>query len=229
MSCLSSIQHWDLNPQPLEHEPPPITTRPWLPPSIEIFAAEICDRKSTQWRQCDQIGRINALQETFQRRWQQLFCPNSHICKQFLWRCRNLSFLQDNHFWATFIDICQLFLVTLTVEGTNKNIKLLFANLFYLFDYSGPRPVYTNLNQASKAVIIFAGRIYFGPTSTRYLSLCELVFFCVFSLNLYLAPVNSITKICTDQLLFLPYYNTLLLYLLMLHNIPNVTKLDVII
>ena len=27
----SSIQCWDLNPQPLEHESPPITTRPGLP------------------------------------------------------------------------------------------------------------------------------------------------------------------------------------------------------
>ena len=26
--CPSSILYWDLNPQPLEHESPPITTRP---------------------------------------------------------------------------------------------------------------------------------------------------------------------------------------------------------
>ena len=30
--CPSSIQHWDSNPLPLEHESPPITTRPGLPP-----------------------------------------------------------------------------------------------------------------------------------------------------------------------------------------------------
>ena len=29
--CPSSILYWDLNPQPLEHESPPITTRPGLP------------------------------------------------------------------------------------------------------------------------------------------------------------------------------------------------------
>ena len=28
--CPSSIQCWDSNPQPLEHESPPITTRPAL-------------------------------------------------------------------------------------------------------------------------------------------------------------------------------------------------------
>ena len=32
MSCPSSIWRWDLNPQPSELEPPPITTRPGLPP-----------------------------------------------------------------------------------------------------------------------------------------------------------------------------------------------------
>ena len=31
MSCPSSIQHWDSNPQPSLCEPPPITTRPGLP------------------------------------------------------------------------------------------------------------------------------------------------------------------------------------------------------
>ena len=30
--CSSSIQCWDSNPLPLEHESPPITTRPGLPP-----------------------------------------------------------------------------------------------------------------------------------------------------------------------------------------------------
>ena len=31
MSCPSSIWRRDSNPRPLEHEPPPITTRPGLP------------------------------------------------------------------------------------------------------------------------------------------------------------------------------------------------------
>ena len=31
--CPSSIRRWDLNPQPFEHESPPITTRPGLPPT----------------------------------------------------------------------------------------------------------------------------------------------------------------------------------------------------
>ena len=32
MSCPSSIRRWDSNPWPSEHESPPITTRPGLPP-----------------------------------------------------------------------------------------------------------------------------------------------------------------------------------------------------
>ena len=31
IKCPSSIQCWDSNPQPLEHESPPITTRPGIP------------------------------------------------------------------------------------------------------------------------------------------------------------------------------------------------------
>ena len=34
----SSIRHWDLNQQPLEHESPPITSRPGLPPNRELTA-----------------------------------------------------------------------------------------------------------------------------------------------------------------------------------------------
>ena len=37
--CSSSIQCQDLNPQPLEHESPPITTRPGLPPMLFIVTA----------------------------------------------------------------------------------------------------------------------------------------------------------------------------------------------
>ena len=32
--CPSSIRYWDSNPQPSGHEPPPITTRPGLPPKF---------------------------------------------------------------------------------------------------------------------------------------------------------------------------------------------------
>ena len=34
--CPSSMWHWDSNPQPLEIESPPITTRPGLPPKQHI-------------------------------------------------------------------------------------------------------------------------------------------------------------------------------------------------
>ena len=35
--CPSSIQGWDSNPWPSEHESPPITTRPGLPPNYVHF------------------------------------------------------------------------------------------------------------------------------------------------------------------------------------------------
>ena len=35
--CQSSIQCWDSNPQHLEHESPPITTRPGLQPNVRNF------------------------------------------------------------------------------------------------------------------------------------------------------------------------------------------------
>ena len=37
MSCPSSIRSWDSNSRPLEHESPPITTRPGL-----IFSVFLC-------------------------------------------------------------------------------------------------------------------------------------------------------------------------------------------
>ena len=37
MSCPSSKWHWDSNPRPFERQSPPITTRPGLPPSIQLI------------------------------------------------------------------------------------------------------------------------------------------------------------------------------------------------
>ena len=37
--CPSSIQCWDSNPRPLEHESPPITNKPGLPPSYYFYYA----------------------------------------------------------------------------------------------------------------------------------------------------------------------------------------------
>ena len=39
--CQSSIQCWDLNPRPSQHESPPITTRPGLPPTKCIFTTNL--------------------------------------------------------------------------------------------------------------------------------------------------------------------------------------------
>ena len=43
--CPSSKRRWDSNPRPLEHESPPITTRPGLPPNKLIFLW-------TGWKDC---------------------------------------------------------------------------------------------------------------------------------------------------------------------------------
>ena len=52
---LSSIWHWDSNPQPLEHESPPLTTRPELPRTwliiilylvLKVFSS--CDELQTR-------------------------------------------------------------------------------------------------------------------------------------------------------------------------------------
>ena len=41
MSCPSSIQCRDLNPQPLEHESSPINTRPGLPPEKQSLYPDV--------------------------------------------------------------------------------------------------------------------------------------------------------------------------------------------
>ena len=41
MPCPSSIWHQDLNPWPLEHESSPITTRPGLPPQVQIYLGNV--------------------------------------------------------------------------------------------------------------------------------------------------------------------------------------------
>ena len=46
MSCPPSIQCWDLNPRTSEHESPPITTRPGLPPNMsQLFSKALLFRK----------------------------------------------------------------------------------------------------------------------------------------------------------------------------------------
>ena len=59
--------------------------------------------------QCDQIGRFIALWINFQRLWQQLFCPNKHHLNAIFWKVSKLFISKWNNFWATFIDIWQLF------------------------------------------------------------------------------------------------------------------------
>ena len=49
MSGPSSIWRRDLNPQPLEREPPPITTRPGLPPILyTLYDFNLCPKSLTK-------------------------------------------------------------------------------------------------------------------------------------------------------------------------------------
>ena len=45
--CQYSIQHWDLNPQPFEHDLSPIITRPGLPPkNLELKLPNVGNHRS---------------------------------------------------------------------------------------------------------------------------------------------------------------------------------------
>ena len=51
--CSSSIQCWDSNLQPLEHESPHITTRPGLPPGYYSVLRTILNFiRAVQWGKC---------------------------------------------------------------------------------------------------------------------------------------------------------------------------------
>ena len=50
MPCPSSIQCWDLNPQPHKHELSPITTRPGLQPKMNHFMYSTFERLSKMSR-----------------------------------------------------------------------------------------------------------------------------------------------------------------------------------
>ena len=46
MSCPSSIRRGDSNPRPFEHESPPVTTRPGLPPVFySSFRHDYCSKQ----------------------------------------------------------------------------------------------------------------------------------------------------------------------------------------
>ena len=47
--CPSSIWCWDLNPQPLEHESPPMSTRPGFPPTISLCKVQTAIELSAKY------------------------------------------------------------------------------------------------------------------------------------------------------------------------------------
>ena len=66
--------------------------------------------------QCDQIGNVLHIGQLFKAFGNNELAQISHILRQFLLRCQNLSFFWCNHFCATLIDIWQ-FLSGHTVCG----------------------------------------------------------------------------------------------------------------
>ena len=66
--CPSSIRCWDSNLQPLEHESPPITTRPGLPPYGAVFVAQLVEQlhlrfKSSHWHFLFSVS-VNCIEKT---------------------------------------------------------------------------------------------------------------------------------------------------------------------
>ena len=96
--------------------------------------------------QRDLIGRFIALWATFLSLWQQLFCPNFHIFRQFVKGVQLLIFLVNLHwrnpynsekdvqFWATFIDIWRLFCYRagpmFKLECEDNSTKLCLFSIF---------------------------------------------------------------------------------------------------
>ena len=64
ISCPSSIWRLDLNSRPLEHEHPPITTRPGLPPKTINFLLNVSN--NAHWLFISSLSRIPKYIQTFQ-------------------------------------------------------------------------------------------------------------------------------------------------------------------
>ena len=62
------------------------------------------------------VGDLLDFGQLFEAFGNNYFAQNSHILRQFLKRCQNLSYFSWIHFWATFMDIWQFFLVTLLLS-----------------------------------------------------------------------------------------------------------------
>ena len=70
--CPSSIQYWDSNPRPLEHESSPITTRPGLRPWIEFLLAAVCLTTAEQGKGRGYFGSMN--RENISSEWFAILC-----------------------------------------------------------------------------------------------------------------------------------------------------------
>ena len=66
-------------------------------------------KHETSCDQCDQIGRFIALWATFLSLWLQLFCPNFHICRQFLNGVKIFHYSSEISFGPLFIHFWRLF------------------------------------------------------------------------------------------------------------------------
>ena len=119
----SSIRCRDLNSQPVEHESPPITTRPGLPPYGDrlwmVVAFHECrciryravsyGRKLWYRAQCDQIWQFIGLWATFLSLRNNKFAQISHILRQFLLSVKIYHFYREIIFGQLFIDIWRFF------------------------------------------------------------------------------------------------------------------------
>ena len=102
--------------------------------------------------QCDQIGRFIALWINFQRLWQQLFCPNKHHLNAIFWKVSKLFISKWNNFWATFMDIWQLF-----TGHTVHDSGFFCQNMEGIYYYH--RTVNADADATNKSVTNFGDRI----------------------------------------------------------------------
>ena len=102
-------------------------------PELAQLAPDLGSRLS-HW-QCDQIGRLIGLWATFQGLWQQLICPNLPHCKAIFVKISNYLIFVVKSFWASFIDIWQLF-----SRHTDHRFKTLSTaeNIFCPARFSSP-------------------------------------------------------------------------------------------
>ena len=121
--CPSSIQSQDSNPQSLEHESPPITARPGLPPSCRLFLQTFFRKTS------------RAVNKKAKKWWEQLRRTQSVVK---LWngikKIAKMSLMKNFKFTSIFP--LRLFLLLLRTGDVSRARKIFCKSLFLLLTFA---------------------------------------------------------------------------------------------